>query len=243
LHAYALNNGRPAEALAWTERMREGQPDPDYYLRLQVLDALYADGDSTAAVHAAAQLSASTDSAARAEGDAWRRMNRCVLAQWRIIRQESTAQSNTRSPGQDDSPALRICEAAAAALYETLTTRRAGAAVEHFDSLLAAGPFDLPVGDFSIEYANSALARAYEAAGQPDRALGAIRRRVYFLGWQGGLAASLREEARLARMIGDLDGALAAIDHYLALRSTPEHVLRDEVERLRRRREALVAER
>ncbi|MHB1168428.1 MAG: protein kinase domain-containing protein [Longimicrobiales bacterium] len=243
LHAYALNRGHPAAALTWTARLREGQPDRDYYLRLRVLDALYADGDRTAAAEAAALLAAISSEELRSERDERRRMNRCVLAQWQILHEEPHVAPYTAARNDDDPIVLRICEAAAAALQETVAAGQAGAAVATLDSLIDAGPFDMPVGDFGIDYANIALARAYEAAGAPDRALDAIRRRIYFLGWQTGLATSLREEARLAIAAHDTAGALRAIDHYLALRSAPDSSLRAETEAMRRDRARLTARR
>lgn len=239
LHAYALNRGRRAEALAWTDRMVEGQPDPHFHLRLRVLDALYADGDRDAAVEAASTLATASNAQTRAGPDVQRRMNRCVLAQWHSTEGNSTVTPERFVAREQESMALAVCEAAAAALREATTSGRAGMAVERLDSLLASGPFDMPVADFTVDYANVALARAYEAAGEPDRALHAIRRRVYFLGWQPGLAASLREEARLAALAHDTAGALRAIDHYLALRNAPDDDLRAEAGTMQRERDRL----
>jgi hypothetical protein len=71
------------------------------------------------------------------------------------------------------------------------------------------------VDDGQIEFAHLALARLLEAGGDPEAALRALRRRVQYLGWQPYLAASLREEGRLATAVGDLEGALRAWEHYL----------------------------
>ncbi|HEX6309519.1 MAG TPA: protein kinase [Longimicrobiales bacterium] len=231
LHALALNQGRPQEALAALERLREGQPDPDHGLRLRVLDALYADGDTAAAGRAAAELAR-----ARSTDAATQRMNRCVLEQWLALHGATMPARRDHEPDPSASSALAVCEAVADALREVSASRAAGRATARLDSLLADGPFDLPLGDGSIEYANSALARVYEIAGDPDRALTAIGRRVFFLGWQSGTAASLREEARLAEAAGDTSRALRATEHYLALRFDPEPALRGEVAAMRERR-------
>lgn len=47
------------------------------------------------------------------------------------------------------------------------------------------------------------------------------------------LAARIREEGRLAALTGDREGAIAAYEHYLALRSDPEPAVEDEVEAVR----------
>jgi hypothetical protein len=238
LHAVALNHGRPQEALAITERLRDEQPDPDYYLRLRILDGLYADGDTVAAARAADELAQITAVRRGADQsvDIARRMNRCVLDQWLSTTGAAVVGSSAPRSGGVATSAVVICEAAAHALREvTAGTRYAGPATARFDSLLVAGPFDLPVGDGSIEYANSALARAWEIAGEPDRALAAIGRRLYFLGWQASLAASLRHEARLAEQQGDTQRARIATQHYNALRYDPEPGLHAELRGRERR--------
>ena len=49
----------------------------------------------------------------------------------------------------------------------------------------------------------------------------------------GHWAPLLREEARLAALLGDREGAIRAYQLYLALRSKPEPELMPEVERVR----------
>jgi hypothetical protein len=55
-HSLALNQGRSADALALTARLADAQPGTRAHLRLRVLDALYAGGDSIAAEAAAEEL-------------------------------------------------------------------------------------------------------------------------------------------------------------------------------------------
>ncbi|HEV7994604.1 MAG TPA: BTAD domain-containing putative transcriptional regulator, partial [Gemmatimonadaceae bacterium] len=55
-HSLAVNRGRVADALEATTRLRRIQPGADAWLRLRVLDGLYADGDSAAAEEAARTL-------------------------------------------------------------------------------------------------------------------------------------------------------------------------------------------
>jgi hypothetical protein len=47
------------------------------------------------------------------------------------------------------------------------------------------------------------------------------------------LSPCLREEGRLARLVGDRAGAIKADRHYLALRYNPEPAVRPEVDRVR----------
>jgi len=53
------------------------------------------------------------------------------------------------------------------------------------------------------------------------------------------LSTQLREEGRLAALVGDTAAAVRAYRHYLALRNDPEPVLRPEVERIRAELERL----
>jgi eukaryotic-like serine/threonine-protein kinase len=191
LHAVALNTGRPVEALSVTQRLREDQPDPQFHLRLRILDALYADGDSAAAAEAAEELQRSI--AARATLLDTERMNRCVLDQWRLLHDVDVRPRPPRRARTEGPAAITVCERIAEALHEAKTRRSVGAAVVRLDSLLREGPYDLPLGDGTIEYAHIALARAFELGGDPALAMTAIGRRVYFLGWQAGHG---REPAR-----------------------------------------------
>src|SRR5690606_9796979 len=122
------------------------------HLRLRVLDALYADGDRDAAVDAASTLAAASNAQTRAGPDVQRRMNRCVLAQWHSTEGNSTVTPEQFVAREQESMALAVCEAAAAALREATTSGRAGMAVERLDSLLASGPFDLPVAGLTVDY-------------------------------------------------------------------------------------------
>jgi len=65
---------------------------------------------------------------------------------------------------------------------------------------------------------NLELARLWEQVGDRPAALAALRRRAYHWTTTMNLAAYLREEARLAALVGDQAGATRAADHYRALR-------------------------
>jgi hypothetical protein len=73
--------------------------------------------------------------------------------------------------------------------------------------------------------------RLYEARGDRLHALALTRRRSFW--WTQLLSTQIRDEGRLATLIGDTAGAIRAYRHYLALRSDPEPRLRADVERVR----------
>jgi hypothetical protein len=89
---------------------------------------------------------------------------------------------------------------------------------------------------------NLIVAGLWEASGDVPRALAAIRRRIYGLGYPAFLTTMLREEGRLADLAGDRAGAIDAYTRYLALRSDPEPSLQPEVERVRAELARLVGE-
>jgi hypothetical protein len=84
-------------------------------------------------------------------------------------------------------------------------------------------------------FGNLIVASLYEAAGDPQSARAALRRRPYQ--WAYGpmfLATFLRKEGQLAERVGDRDGAITAYRHYLALRTAPDSALVPEVVQVRR---------
>jgi serine/threonine-protein kinase len=233
VHAAALNAGRPGNAVALSESIRELQPDASFHLRLRVLAALYGDGDRAAAERAAAVLGSRRES----EGD--RALNECVLAQWRLSGRgvASVPVSGTgveRAPvarpdvgGEQSAIRRRLCDATVEAMRASQRgDASAKEAMARLDELFRVGPAEFFLGDGHLTYAPIALARMLEASGDRAGALAAIRRRPYFIGWQPFLAASLREEGRLASLVGDRAGAVRAYEHHLALRHDPEPALR-----------------
>ena len=119
-----------------------------------------------------------------------------------------------------------VCDAVAAASRANAAgDARAAAAIARLDSVLRTGPVEFYLGDGAVDHGPVALARLLEAAGDRAGALAALRRRPYFIGWQPFLAASLRDEGRLAAALGDVRAAVRAYEHYLALRSSTEPAL------------------
>jgi len=80
---------------------------------------------------------------------------------------------------------------------------------------------------------NLVAARLWEGAGEPARALAAIRRRRFLDGSSPFVVTYLREEGRLAALAGDHEGARRSYGHYLSLRGEAEPPLRAQVEDIR----------
>jgi DNA-binding SARP family transcriptional activator/TolB-like protein len=226
-HAFALNQGRPADALAITVAIGELQPHMRTQLRLRVLDAIYGGGDAAAGERAAADLAAVAD--APATGDLSRGLqlaDLCVLEQWRlahgsaqtaratIIRLRQAPQPRSMIPV---APNQRACAVMLDA-WLAVSTRAANAEqrVVALDSLTLTGP---AAGD-AANYSNILLARLYDQLGHPDRAYRAIKRRSYMTGWPRYLATSLREHARLAWIARDSAPSHDMYAIYLALRTS-----------------------
>jgi DNA-binding SARP family transcriptional activator/TolB-like protein len=235
--SYALNRGRPGEAVDLLRSLIDVQPDADFHRRLSILTAIYADGDPALAAELATELGSSPAEGQVAE------LNACILQQWLLWTGQAelvyrpdimTAQA---AHARDTGPwavARRMCALVRDAMW--LAAREpAGraAAIDRLEGLIRSAPILGLVDDGHSEYVHLALARLHEAAGDPAAALAALRRRTYYNGWQPYLATMLREEGRLASTLGDATAARRAYRHYLAFRDDPEPALKHEVERVR----------
>ena len=243
-HSLAVNEGRPVLAQDVTEQLEDLQPGWRAHLRLRLLDAIFADagrGVADAAEDAAEELSVRLvrDAETSPVAEAIRLADACVVAQWRLARGE--VRGVARIVGMlRAAPAPRVsvpiganplacAEIIDATLAVTTGQPDALQRVGRLDSLMLSGP---AVGDAST-YAHLVVARLYTRLGAPDRALAAIRRRPYMVGWPRYLATTRREEGRLALALGDRAQALTVLRQYLALREMPEDRLRREVDSLR----------
>ena len=247
----ALNRGRPSVALTATEVLRDVELNPHGHLWRTILDALYWDGDTAAAVRAARELARSADRPLA--HDVAERSNQYndmfVLEQWRLAHGQigTTARAiselrNSASPRDSASTvALNVVRAATldAMLAAAQHRADASASIEHLDSIMQTGPAAFFPAH---EEKNLVVARLRETQGDLKGALAAVRRRVYFLGPALYLSTYLREEGRLAALTGDHQGAIRAYEHYLALRSDPEPSLKPEVDRVRAELAKLVGE-
>jgi DNA-binding SARP family transcriptional activator/TolB-like protein len=239
-HSLASNGGRPKAARAVANQMANVGTDVRAPLRLHVLDALYAQGDTALGATAAAELARGVErsvadiaSTALADG--------CVLAQWRL------AHGDTSEVGQAIATlhAARSSDAAGpAAACATLlqawldvVTGRADAR-KRLDQTSALAFTPVTAGEVSA-YAPILLARLQERLGDRRRALEVLRRRPYMAGWPAYLATAWAEEGRLAEATADSSAARRAYERYLALRSDPEPEVLPSVDSVRRRLEGL----
>jgi DNA-binding SARP family transcriptional activator len=228
-HAYALNGGSPSRALAATRRL-EDLATNGAHLRLRVLDALYADGDSAAGAEAAQRL---TDRASRpAQGSDDERavalVDLCVLEQWRVWHRDfenvdvsirALAQAGMGQSGVPVSAGTVSCAWVLDAIASGLRGGpRAGDAMLRAERLALSGPAS---GDLR-QYATLALARVRERRGELARALVLVDRRSVARGWPRYLASYLRLEASLAERLQDNARAAQALRQFVALRVSPD---------------------
>ena len=206
LHGLFMNQGRQRDALEVTNRLHSVQPGLHAYLRLRVLDALYAGGDTGAAIAAARELAresgAGPDKSVLPTAS-WL-ADRCVLAQWQLrqgdtstVRRTIAVLGNQRFGTQR--PRIATTPVACAELLQAalaVAARRPDAAIELARvSELAFTP--AIAGDASV-YAPLLLAQLHEQLGDRAGALRALKRRSYMSGWPRYHAAIRREEARLS---------------------------------------------
>jgi eukaryotic-like serine/threonine-protein kinase len=229
--------GRPAAATAAL-----AQADPKKIARetlfgsiiVQTLYGYYGPVDTTAAMDAVARLAVSADGPVARDSAARERQNqaKCPLEWWRLAHGDTrTAPAAiARLAGGKAWGCGVLLEALLAAAEHRAD---AGEAFGRLDSLLSAGG-GLP--GWTME-----VARWREAQGDVAGALRATRRRPgYFPPLS--LSYCLRQEGRLATLVGDRDGAIKAYTHYLALRYNPEPSIKPEVDRVRAELAQLLAE-
>jgi hypothetical protein len=186
----------------------------------------------------------------------------CVATLWRLSHGElggaAQAIGRLRSRAPGDSPPSLTSHSICAALLEAKLRAASGAAgataaLDRLDSIIRSGPggqrngpavaFTLSpayvrstvgISPFGFEdFVNLEVARLRERQGDRRAALAAVRRRTYSYHLTDYLAAHLREEGRLAALMGDSAGAVKAYRHYLTLRSDPEPALGPVVEAVR----------
>ena len=242
----ALNQGRPAAALRYSDVLKE-LTNPLPLARELVRDALYWDGDSAAAERAVQLLDGRIRNFVPNVPGNRRQLyeTQCDLGQWRLWHGQTAEVAQTiaglRSVPATDSSVSRTvasnCILLLEALMEGLQGRsRNGIALARLDSLLLMDPSIFP------QYANLLVARLHEMRGNPSAALAATRRRRYGLRVPQYLSTYLREEGRLAAATGDREGAIRAYSHYLALRENAEPSLAHQVAQVRAEFQKLIGE-
>jgi hypothetical protein len=229
-HAYAIDRGRSIEALRVTEQLKQADPVPRWHLRIRVLDALYAGGDTTAARAAIDSLVPFADGPlardARARSAQYEDIT--VVTQWRLWRGDRRGlthalQRLTNNNSPPDSLRRVVANRISCALLRAIAANTGGArdlaAVEALDELVAANvqaPFEWPG-----LYPGLVAARLFALNGKPNRALAAVRRRVHYFPESTYLAPSLALEARLTAELGDSTTAAALLRSVEALQGAP----------------------
>jgi len=244
----AIIRGRPSEALALADSVRRsGFDQDDRFLVWPIEQALTDRGYDSSAARSAAVL----DSVqrlpldARPMGTSWNDdFNRiCYTELWRVRFKQDTSNTHAvvgRLRELQPEPRYDNCGPLLEALVEAIDTTRATTTyLTRVDSLMRSGP----LGNMN-NVANFVIAQMYEANGEAELALAALRRRQNMIGMAEHLPAYLREEGRVAELLGDVEGAIAAYDWYLRLRTRPEPgSVQEEVDTVRAALARLVGER
>ena len=226
--------GRPAAAAAALAKLGPIDRLPADYFPLLLGYAMWGDGDTAVATHAATLLARAVHGKAPTDPRLLddRHRGLCLLEIWRLAHADtSTVRASMRQleggKAAGCNTTLRALFAAIAHAPDTSET------LEAFEEQMARG--------HDRWYRNLVLARLHEARGDLASALRAVRRRP---GYSPNAAPSfaLREEGRLAALVGDTAGAIRAYSHYLALRYNPEPSIKPEVDRVRAELARLVKE-
>ena len=227
LHNLELNRGRPRAAQALLQEYDVLQSSRGPAREIAILDALYGDGDSIVAAEAAIALG--RDSPGGEFGE-------CVVAQWRVLARQNPPGSVPSRPASGKTmPGSPPADVALCRAMLDVANAMTGTNVPSPNALMRlerAWQRTGPATFFSAPIENGAcllLARGHARRGESAAALRIVRRRGYQHLTTTYLAASLREEGRLASLVGDVPGAARAYRHYLALRSAPEPALAAEV--------------
>lgn len=251
LYLYEMLRGRPRDAVRVAERLAEGQMSEIRHPRLEqrstlVNAELYGDGDPAAATRARQSLVVAVFAPDGSIAPGAKVPDVCTLFQWRLWNGEiggvdqAVEWLRADETSRDSGP---VCALLLGAIHATRAGRLdATLALARLDSALATGPETLYAE--VLVPANHAAARLHEMRGEDERALAAIRRRMYdFDSANFLLAPALRKEGRLAARSGDPAGAERAYRYYLALRSDPEPALRAQVDSVRAELNALKSRR
>lgn len=255
LHSLALNRGRPGEADALIREWAEVEGFPGESLRIRVLDGLYWDGDPASARGAADLLLSAVDtlSPGRTDLSEAQLADVCVAEHWRLGNGDTSTALSSLARFRDLADQTRfgslplrhaVCAASIEALLAMAQDRpEAEAAVQKLNNLLLLVP-NVETGDDTSLVGPFIVARWRERSGDVEGALAAMRR--WHNHWFSGvryLSTFLREQGRLAALVGNREEAIRALRRYLTLRSDPEPEWVEERDRVRARlRELMEAE-
>ena len=229
----ALNLGRPAEATRLLRRMDDNSSS-FHFPQFAISAAMTDDGDRALGDSLARVLAArvARDTVGSMSADAKRRASVALstISFWYMERGDSiraAAATNWLRRHLEGQPRNPVLSVQAEMLAASRARRPEGAKLRAFvDSMALEGCCEFPPSGSLL------LARAYEESGDRAGALRVLRRGFWYYPPRH-IAVYLREEGRLAALLGDRAGAIRAYDHYLAMRSNPEPALRSERDRIR----------
>ena len=236
----AMNAGQPVRAARVLDTLASEQQWPGSARFFQVTGGLYGQLDTMIAARSAASITRQADAVSPADSVPWRnRWQPLAVAQlWRASGKDASGldqaiQLSRAAIGSPGSANYNLDAALWTALLEAIRESlggSAGPALARLDSLAATGPQQ---NRTLLRIANLETARLFEQAGDPARALRAVRRHTYDLPDYSFVATVAREEGRLAALTGDKSGAIAAYQKYLRFRANPEPALVPERERIK----------
>jgi serine/threonine-protein kinase len=239
-HMYSMITGQPSRAVPLPGTIPESPR-----LAILAIEAHFTDGDSVAGARAGAVLERTIGTplaprlelvAARFAGGQWA----LDLGHWDAA---ARAVSDLRNaPVPPDRPWFAEVPSGFALILEAeLAARRRSPQLPQLLSSLDSAMTN--PGFFAIPLiGNLIAARLYHEQGSLPQALAATRRRVFDLDPNPLYVTYQLEEARLAALNGDREGAIRAYRQYLALRSGAEPRLQPQVATVRAELEALERE-
>ena len=231
---WLLNTGRPAEALALTDSMASGEPWAGWARLTRIEDALFWDGDTTAAAADVRMLARTLEgrgSAAPRSRDI-RSLAACRLGLWSLNRTDEAGvrhwAARLREPfpaGPAFTPDDQIMCAGLLKAWLAWRQRQPGDArrlLDRADSIYIASDV---LGDWPVT--NLVTARLREATGDLPGAARTIARVQVALPLSPTFRSTYaREQARIGLEVGDTAGAIRALRRYVALRATAAPALR-----------------
>jgi serine/threonine-protein kinase len=242
VHDVLMVLGRPREARALMDSMFTGDPELNVLIT-RVRHGLVGGADSADAAQAVIALER-MHRGPMPDDSTRRRFTRAILRitePWKLAHgdtstvRRSLAELRAAIAAESERPWDADMDVAMVeAMYaDVANAPNARATVDRLDSILRGLDYSM-LRVTRREMANLVAARLLEKGGDLRRALAAARRRGdAWIPDQPYLPAQLREEGRLAALLGKTEQAIAAYRHYLALRQDPEPQLREEVDGVR----------
>jgi TolB-like protein len=240
-HALLLGYGHPRRTAEVVQRRVAIEPAERSVIEASaILDALYANGDTTFArkMVGRADTNRGVSANERMAAD-------CAVQQWHLWRDEparapEAAQALRRNAGTGrNGISALMCAHLLDALHATLRDpAKARAKLTALDEFMAVGPRANPQ---LINVTNIAAARMWERLGDRDAAYRAIKRQAFHPAYFHYRAAMLHEQARLAALVGKNDEAVRLYRWYLQMNDAAEPSMKGHLDNVRRELTRLTA--